>query len=256
MLENKDSRTVRLRSLRCKIEKNKKYLFKIKMTISHDESKNFIVRELQKRSKINVVSFPDSSGAKQILLGSKEKQLIAYATSLSKIVKEYEKKYEKPFPLFFLLNSQYDDRGAKHATVIVITKNKVTYNISLFDPNGPIDVVNLKHDENNHIILTNLSIILNPHGEGEYVELMIMDEPKIKRYPINTLGGNCDALCLWFINTNKDSVNKTDIYEQFRKFYKILNTETKKQTPFIVKKIVELSKKNSPTKIVYDYFKK
>lgn len=206
------------------------------------ESKDFIENELEKRLGMNIVS------TEYVLIGANDRSLTVIANNLAK---NYVLK-NKVFPLFFLLNAQYaikasDYYGAKHATVIAITKNKdmedKKYNIYFFDPNGLLDVETNRHDFNIHTLLTKLSLILNPKDEGKYCEFMSIDR---SRRGINYLyGGYCDALSLWFIYINRDSSTEEDVIAKFKQFHKTMDNPeiVKKETANILKNLRELGKK-------------
>jgi len=193
--------------------------------ISSIVSTNFIERELIKRKNLNIIWSTDF----YIKIGISQKDLNKFATKISD-----EARKTDLFPLYVLLNIQYDSKDNKHSELIIITKHGENYNIGFFDSNGPLSEI-FKPDINIRNILEKLSENLS----SRYYEFM---EGKKS---INIIGkGNCDAFCLWFIYINSESKNKTDICDKFKEFTKDIKTENVKDViVHFNKEITRLSNK-------------
>ena len=192
--------------------------------ITDTNSVNFIERELKKRLNINIYS------SEYVKYNASDRTLELISNRIIDIIKKLE---IEQFPFYILLNTEYTDNSTKHATLIVITKISKKYYIGFYDSNGPLNIEEIKNDQNIHKILTYISKNLNT----EYYEFME------NKKSINSIGiGNCDALCLWFVYINKDSKNKTEIVDKFNEFYMEIKDNTKKLTMEINKQIVEMSK--------------
>lgn len=193
--------------------------------IKTETSINFIERELVKRQKLNILYWqPDSF----IKVMASERDLNKFANTIS----EYTLKTDT-FPLYVLLNVQYDSKDNKHSEMIIITKHHEKFSIGFFDSNGPLSQ-KVRPDINVTKILEKVASNL----DTEYYELM---ENKLS---INTVGrGNCDAFCLWLIYLNRESTNKTEVLEVFNNFYQeIKNTNLKDYILNMNKNIINLSK--------------
>ena len=194
--------------------------------ITSDNSTNFIERELVKRQKLNILWSTDYF----IKVLASKRDLDKFANIISDNALKSD-----IFPLYVLLNIQYDNKDNKHSELIIITKYKDKYSIGFFDSNGPLST-KLKPDINTRKILEKLSINLETDSFYEFME---------KKYPINIIGkGNCDAFCLWLIYINRKAENKSEVLENFNDFYKNIKNDNIKD--FIInmnKSIVTMSKK-------------
>lgn len=193
--------------------------------IKTETSINFIERELIKRQKLNILYWqPDSF----IKVMASDRDL----TKLANTISEYALKSDK-FPLYVLLNVQFDIKDNKHSEMIIITKHHEKFSVSFFDSNGLLSE-KFRPDINVRKILEKVASNL----DTEYYELM---ENKLS---INTVGrGNCDAFCLWLIYSNRESSNKTEVLEVFNNFYQeIKNSNLKDYILEMNKNITNLSK--------------
>ena len=191
-----------------------------KKNISSKVSEDFIQRELQKRLGLNVFSTT-------FLPFSYNKRTY---DSFTKKILDHVDKWDEEEPLFILLNLIVNKRDDKHASVIVITKYHENYTVGFFDPNGPLSPT---YDKNVYTVVDKIAKYLH----CDYYDFM---EGK---YTINTIGnGNCDALCLWFIYVNEDSLTKTEFVEETNTFYSEIHKDIKKVTKNINDEIEKMSK--------------
>jgi hypothetical protein len=191
-------------------------------SITDTISKNFISRELEKRNDINMYESP------YINYRSSDRNIKGYVKGMCDKIMSSEK-----FPVYILLNIKYDDKDTKHAEVIAVTKNKGSYTVGLFDPNGRLG-----------------SRLLPDINVGKIIDLLSR-ELKCKAFEYMDIGinnlpgsGNCDALCLWFIYVNKYSETKKQIEECLKELLSYMEEyNIKDATIEINNRITELSKK-------------
>ena len=189
--------------------------------ISDTISGNFISRELVKRHNVSIYSCP------YIKYGSGDRNIKGYVDGMYKKIIASDK-----FPFFILLNIKYSGKAdTKHAMAIAVTKNHGQYTVGLFDSNGKLGTG--KVDNNIRKIIEGLAEKLNCEA-FEYMDTNI-----------NTLEGpgNCDALSLWFIYSNKDSNTKAEIQKKVDYLFALTEAFNIESTTLeINKEITRLSK--------------
>lgn len=144
-------------------------------TLSHYESERFIRRLRQENIPIVSTAFVRYTASKRTL-NARAKELVKEIRGAAQ------------FPLFILLNLSVTADDQKHANVIVVCPKTVAegYDLLLFEPNG-------KYTEDWGEPVDHILREIQTALPGTEIH------PRLLEHPINTAGGHCDALCLFFI---------------------------------------------------------